>query len=243
MAKFFDLVARKILFKDKRNLQSLDDPYLAMRKLLKGRKVAVALDAGASNGRISRRLLKYFPGVDVYAFEPNPFYKPVLEDFERSERRFHPRYWALSDAEGQVELKIAASAGNTSLFKPGPRLEQYQPEGARIERVESVRAVTLDGWAKEEKLNGVQLMKFDIQGAEVFALKGATRLLSESTLLVYTEVMFNRMYEGGGLVYDIDRVLRPHGFALYDIYKPKHDGNGMLLWANAIFVHTGRLGM
>lgn len=90
MAKFLDLVARRFLLKNKKNLMSLDEPYLVMRKLLNGHKVSVAIDAGASNGRISRRLLNYFPGADVYAFEPNSYYKEVLEEFGRTDNRFHP---------------------------------------------------------------------------------------------------------------------------------------------------------
>jgi hypothetical protein len=30
---------------------------------------------------------------------------------------------------------------------------------------------------------------------------------------------------------------------LYDIYKPKYNPNGLIQWANAMFVHAGRLGL
>jgi len=243
MAKLVDLIVRRLFLKNKSNLLSLDDPYQVIRRLLRGREVKVAIDAGASDGRISRRLLKLFPQSQVYAFEPNPFYRSVLNEFEGNDKRFHPRYYALSDREGEIDLQVAESAGSTSLFMPGPRLKMYQPEGARIKRVEKVRAVSLDDWADEEHIPGVELMKFDIQGAELMALRGAERLLSESTLAIYTEILFNPLYEGGAIFSDIDQLLRKYGFVLYNFYKPKHDKNDLLLWGNAIYAHSGRLGV
>lgn len=243
MAKILDLLVRRLFLKNKRNLLSLDDPYQVIQSLLRGHEVKVAIDAGASDGRISRRLLNIFPRSQVYAFEPNPIYRPVLSEFEGENKRFHPQYYALSDIESDIDLQVTESAGNTSLFTPGPRLKMYQPEGTRINHVEKVRAVTLDHWAMEEKLSSVEFMKFDIQGAELMALKGAARLLSDSTLAIYTEILFNPLYEGGAIFSDIDQLLRKYGFVLYNFYKPKHDKNDLLLWANAIFVHSGRLGL
>jgi hypothetical protein len=60
---------------------------------------------------------------------------------------------------------------------------------------------------------------------------------------VYTEICFNAIYDDGGLYSEIDLFLREHGFGLYDIYKPRYGPNGLLLWANAIFVHAERLGV
>ena len=47
-------------------------------------------------------------------------------------------------------------------------------------------------------------------------------------------------YEGGALYSEIDLFLRQNGFGLYDMYKPIHGPNGLLMWANAIFVNVQR---
>ena len=86
-------------------------------------------------------------------------------------------------------------------------------------------------------------MKFDIQGGEVNALKGATTMLQTSTMLVYVEVLFNPLYEGGAIFSDLDAQLRTVDFLLYNIYKPKVDKNGQLLYANAIYIHANRLSL
>ena len=84
-------------------------------------------------------------------------------------------------------------------------------------------------------------MKLDIQGGELAALRGAEGLLRSGTLAVYTEVLFNPLYEHGALFGEIDQFLRTCGFALFNLFKPAADERGLLLWGNALYVHVERL--
>jgi hypothetical protein len=142
-----------------------------------------------------------------------------------------------------VDLQVTGSPGNTSLFRPGSRLKAIDPQGTSIKRVEKVETVTIDGWAKRNGNPPIQLMKFDIQGGELNAFRGATHMLSSSTLLVYTEILFNALYDGGAICSQLDLCLREYGFVLYDLFKPKYASNGLLMWGNAIFLHANRLGI
>jgi hypothetical protein len=53
----FSIFIKKKVVGKNQNLVSLDEPYRAMAHLLKGRRITGIIDAGASDGRISRRLL------------------------------------------------------------------------------------------------------------------------------------------------------------------------------------------
>ena len=240
--KFSTFIKKKFLGKDK-NLVSLEDPFEVMARLLKNHRITGILDAGASDGRISRRLLRRFPSAQAYAFEPNPFYSDSLQKYAKGDSRFHPYFLALSDHEGTAELYITRSPGNTSLLTPGRRLKEIDPHGSFIEKLEKVKVVTIDDWTKRNGDLAVHLMKFDIQGNELKALRGATHTLKYSTLLVYTEIWFNCPYEDGAIYGEIDLFLRKCGFVLYDIYKPKYNESGLLMWGNAIFVNNQRLGI
>jgi FkbM family methyltransferase len=242
MAKWFRFFLRKTLFAKKKNLVSLDDPYATIAQLLRRYQVTGIIDAGASNGRISRRLLRLFPEALVYAFEPNPSYTEILQQYAAKNSRFQPQFCALSDHEGIVDLHVTESLGNTSLFIPGSRLKEMDPLGTSIKSVEKVEAVTIDGWAKRNNDPAIQMMKFDIQGGELRAFRGAAHMFSSSTVLVYTEILFNSLYNGGAIYSQIDLCLREYGFVLYDIFKPKYGSNGLLMWGNAIFFHADRLG-
>jgi len=232
---------KKKLFGGKRNLVSLEEPYAVMARLLKGSAVTGILDAGASNGHISQRLLSWFPRATAYAFEPNPLYVQTLQDLNRRDPRVRPQFVALSDRVGRERLHIMGSPGATSLLKPAERLKDVAPAGAVVKQVSDVDVVTIDDWAVRNGNPSIELMKFDIQGAELKALRGAERMLRDSTLLVYTEIWFNAVYEGSPLYSEIDAFLRTQGFALYDIYKPKYDPHGLLVWADAIFLNLGKV--
>lgn len=240
--KLSDLARKKLLGKDQ-NLVSLEDAFDVMQRLLKPVAVTGLLDAGASDGRISRRLLKRFPGARSFAFEPNPLYRPALEAYAAEDERFCPQYLALSDTEGAAVLHVTDSAGNTSLFRPGAGFDRIDPAGARVAQETPIETVTLDGWAQRNGRPAIQAMKFDIQGAELRALRGAARMLEEHTCLIYSEIWFHSVYEGGAVFSEIDGFLRERGFVLYDLYKPKYNDRGLIQWSNSIFVHRKRLGL
>lgn len=241
MASRFSTFLKKKILRKNQNLISLEEPYDMMRRLLAGHAVIGILDAGASRGHICERMLKRFPDAQAYAFEPNPLYKKILEEYAARESRFHPQFAALSDHEGTAELHLTESPGNTSLLNPTEKFSQIDPDGAVIKETVSVPIVTIDQWAKNHNTD-IQLMKFDIQGYELAALKGATQTLRSSTLLIYTEIWFNSVYEDGALFSEIDLFLRRQGFVLYDICKPKYNRARCIQWANAMFVHAERLG-
>lgn len=240
--QFSTFIKKRILGKDK-NLVSLYEPYQVMSRLLKGREVTGIIDAGASDGRVSKKLLQKFPAAQVYAFEPNPIYADTLTKYAKAEPRFHPEFLALSDREGTATLYVTESPGCTSLLSPGKRLREISPQGAAVKHLEETRVVTIDEWAKRNGSPAIQLMKFDIQGAELKALRGATCLLAGPALLVYAEIWFNPVYDDAAIYSEVDLFLREYGFVLYDVFRPKYDRNGMIMWGNAIFLNLKQVAL
>jgi len=234
------LFLKKVIIGKSKNLISLEDPFAKMQRLLQGQPVTGILDAGASHGRISRKFLTRFPQAEVFAFEPNSRYSETLQQYAREEPRFHPYFIALSDEKGRARLNLTTAPGSTSLLTPNRRMRELFSADASVESSTEVDVTTIDDWVQSNGNPRLQILKFDIQGAELKALRGATRTLRESASLIYIELWFNPGYEGGPLYGDIDSFLRSQGFALFDIYKPKYDPRGVLTWANAIFVKAGR---
>jgi FkbM family methyltransferase len=240
--QFSSFIKKKLLGENK-NLVSLNDSYGVISQLLKGHEITGIIDAGASNGRISKRLLRRFPKAQVYAFEPNPYFTEALRNYAGKDNRLHPQFVALSDHEGDVELYITKATGSTSLFVPGEGLKEWRPQGSSVVDVKRVELVTIDEWVKRNGDPAIQLMKFDIQAGELLALRGAVRVLETSTLLVYTEVWFNHMYKKGALFSEIDLFFRQYGFLLYDMYKLRYNTKGLIVSGCAIFVNGQKLGI
>ncbi|MCJ7543396.1 MAG: FkbM family methyltransferase [Phycisphaerae bacterium] len=234
---------RRVLWGKHGNLTSLDDPWKIIPSLLAGREVTTLIDAGASDGRITHRLLRAFPQATAYLFEPNPAYAEALREYADRDRRVRPQLLALADRQGELEFYETASRGSCSLLKPSRHLADNFPQEASVRRVSRVPAVRLDDWARQSGLASIEVVKLDIQGAELAACRGGREILQQSTLLIYTEVWFRRLYEGGAVFGEIDQFLRELGFALYSLYKPKSDARGFLSWANALYLHADRLGI
>lgn len=235
MSNRFSARLKKLFLGKDQNLISLDEPYRTIGRLLEGIPVRGILDAGASNGHIARRLLGLFPSATAYAFEPNPAYQPVLDELAARDPRIRPQYMALSDHEGAENLFITESAGNTSLLAPNQTLRQLSPDGSKVRSVTPVEVLSLDAWAQKNRIESIELMKFDIQGGELKAMYGAARMLQTHTRLVYTEIWFNPSYNDSPIFSDIDLFLRDVGFLLHDLYGPKYGPGRRLLWANALY--------
>ncbi len=240
--RFSAFLKKKLLGKDQ-NLVSLEYPYEIIARLLKDAGVCRVVDAGASNGHISRRLSKIFPSADIHAFEPNSMYQATLEEYAKADSRFHPYFTALSDHAGTEKLYITESAGNTSLLSPGAGLKEISPEGSKIKNIVDIPVTSLDIWAEQNNIDSVELMKFDIQGGELKALCGAAGLLENTTVAVYTEVWFNSTYEQGAMFGQIDAMLHGRGFVLYDLYQPKYGPGNVIMWANALYIKPKKLGL
>lgn len=90
------------------------------------------------------------------------------------------------------------------------------------------------------------LLKLDIQGSELDALKGAEKLLNK-TLVIHTEAEFSPVYRNQPLFADIDTYLRENEFEFIDFismgynrYKafPNEYSKSRLLWTDCIYLKS-----
>ncbi len=241
MAKPLKSLLKRLIHGRHGNLTSLGDHYADMQKLLQGRTITGLMDAGASDGRVTRKFLKAFPDASAYLFEPHPTYREKLKDYAKADKRINPQFVALSDTKGELTLNLNQQTGMTSIFETNKLSAELFPEGESNQQPTTVPVTTIDSWREQNGNPPFEIMKFDLQAAELKALHGASRTLTESTLIIYTEVFFNPLYEDGALFSQIDLLLREYGFSLFNIYKPKASKQGMLLWANAVYVNTDKI--
>jgi FkbM family methyltransferase len=138
----------------------------------------VVLDGGAHVGEYVQGVLDARPRAAIHAFEPG------ADTFAALGRRFphgvHLHNYGLSDSEGDaswyVDGKLAFGA---SLF-PQERRNWQHHDG--FERVGKVKIRTIDSVCAEEGIDRIDLLKLDIEGAELAALKGARRMLNRKRI-------------------------------------------------------------
>lgn len=182
---------------------------------------------------------------EVVGFEPNLQAHAVLQQKKGPRETYLPL--AIGDGKRHT-LHHCHAPGMTSLLEPNPdvlALFHGFPDWGRVVRTEEVDTVRLDD---VPETRGLDLLKIDIQGAELMAFENAPRRLA-GALVIQTEVEFLAMYRGQPLYGDVERFLRARGFMLHRfeplvsrVVKPLVLGGDIfagftqLFWADAIFV-------
>lgn len=192
-----------------------DPDYRGFRSLAAGRPAGLFLDLGANRGHSARGFAKLVPGWDVLSVEPNPLHEPSLRRLAQKDPRFRYRMAAIDGTSGQertlyvpffrgiplhsaAAITLAEARGGIELSFPG--------QASRIRYVEfKTLTTTIDDLGVVP-----QIVKFDIQGAELDALKGATHTLTVSSPDLLVEITFA---EGSLIDY-----LAPFGYRPY-VYR------------------------
>ena len=182
--------------------------------------------------------LEHFPNSRVIALEPEPANFAIAKAaFAPFCERIELLPFALTDRDGSVALRVTSHSGAHSLLEVGD-MRYYDAPVETLVPIE-VRAVTLDSLLAAHQLDQLDILKMDIQGAELLALHGAGKLLSRHAVrLIALEVLFQPLYRSQPTFWDIADHLRSLGYALQGLYDQRHhaDKHGILRWADAVFV-------
>lgn len=120
---------------------------------------------------------------------------------------------AIGAADGSADFHLCRKGEVSSTFRPDRDFLDRFADPGRFDIVEtlSMPVIPLD----QAGIGRCDFLKADIQGGELDALRGGTRLL-ESCFGLELEVEFQPLYEGQPLFYDVARFAAEQGFALVD---------------------------
>jgi len=223
-----------------RSLASHHDPFVDQRRLVPGARTV--FDLGANAGQTAQKYVELFPNATIHSFEPfTDSYTNLVRRHAR-QPRVHPHNVAIGDADGHANLFLNNYHETNSLFPVAPesrRLVGTELTGTK--GATQIPMVTLDSFCSGEAIAHIDVLKMDIQGAELLALKGAAGLLRGSAIsVIYTEVLFAELYRGQAFMTDLWSHLRQYDYSLYGIYNLCHgvsaDSLTELAWGDALFV-------
>lgn len=242
------------LFDDERSANAL-----LWRELVFGRlpravreragKVAVVDVGASSHGRLTEPYapLILLDAAQVTGFEPDEQECQKLSAMYGGHGtfRFIP---AFVGRGGEAKFHETNWFMTGSLYPPNvPLLERFLGLGEVVRPVaeHAVRTVALKDVSG---LGAMDMLKIDVQGAELDVFQGAGTLL-EQALLIWTEVEFVPLYKNQPLFAEVDSFLRGKGFSFfafdgiasrplgcYATATPVRGTRMQALWADAIFV-------
>jgi FkbM family methyltransferase len=173
------------------------------------------IDVGAHIGSILSEVIRYDPSIKLYAVEPIP---EKIDSLRRKFPAIQVFGCALGESEGEAAFfENTKHSGYSSLGRPANSV-------ASIEKKVPLR--TLDGLISSKKID---VIKIDVEGAELGVLRGGNDLIAANRPLV--------LFESGppkddGLGYTKELMwqwLDEHNFDVVLPNRVAHDGPGLSL--------------
>ncbi len=193
------------------------------------------LDVGANVGQFTVAAAKLFPHAKIHSFEPLPECVDQLRKNIAVLNNISVYPIAVGDSEGEVQFHVNSHSHSSSILPLTSSHRQAFPDARESNEIK-VNVSTLD-----KILSGVDiitpcLLKLDVQGYEVHALRGAEETLKNVDYVII-ETSFKCMYKGELLFVDVVKIMESYGFRFLRpvgwLSDPK---TGEILQMDALFI-------
>tara|TARA_A100001015_G_scaffold223370_1_gene251575 strand:- start:105 stop:854 length:750 start_codon:yes stop_codon:yes gene_type:complete len=185
------------------------------------------VDVGCFKGTWTNRLLKFFPYSKYILFDADDKNIKYLDELKSKNKNINYKIKLLSDDEKNYDFFSMASG--SSIFE---EQTNYSREIIKIES--SLLYNELPNDIKNSKSN---LIKLDVQGAELKVLAGLKELINNFEVIIL-EVSLHKYNKGSPLFYEVISYMQNKKYILYDIYDLKRLGNidSYLLQFDCVFL-------
>jgi FkbM family methyltransferase len=212
-----------------------------------GNSALTIFDVGTHVGDTTKEYLEHFPSAKVFGFEADKPNFAAAERFLKQSTRpkllrsAPPRYKlfnvAIGERDATATFHQSIRSAAHSLLPIGAN--DYMGEDVHEVGTSTVQMRSLDSVASDHGLSSIDILKMDIQGGELGALKGAADLLSRRAIkLIALEVLFTPLYHGQPQFWDIGRFLDNFGYSFFRIYDQQHHArnHNTVCFADVIFL-------
>ncbi len=185
------------------------------------REGMTVFDVGANVGELTL-IFSRFVGEsgNVYAFEASSsvFKKLEIICCAAGRRNVTLNHLALSDKNGSIKLNVyeeAYSSFNSQATRP---LKNYgldlEPIGA-----EETSAITLDNYCENKKIERIDLLKIDVEGAELQVLRGAREMLKSKLIACLTFEFGQTTFDMGNDPAEIEDFLKSVNYKITNLVQ------------------------
>jgi len=204
-----------------------------------GPNLVTVVDIGANRGQFSLAVRRWAPGAQVVAFEPLAAPADRFRKVFQDDSKVVLHQAAIGPEAGEAIIHVSAADDSSSLL-PISQLQQRLFPGTGEVRTETIKVGRLADFVSTKEIAGPALLKLDVQGFELEALRGCEDLL-ECFACVYAECSFVELYSGQALAHDVIEWLARHGFILTGVYNPCYEKKGKTVQGDFLFAKMGGL--
>ena len=206
--------------------QAMDEALSGLARF--GFNPSTIIDGGANRGEWAKAARSTFPSSHIHLVEPLPKCIDCLREMAATDGRMtvHP-YAATVAGVTEVTFNLVGDDGMSTAA-------QVALPGERFPNEMILPASTLDAMLGQSIKPGM-LLKLDLQGHEIEAMKGATNVL-KCVEVIICEVAFYPVNDTGRPVFaDVMSFVSPLGFVLFDFASlvGRYDDN-RLQWGDIV---------
>jgi FkbM family methyltransferase len=181
-------------------------------RIINGLKLDTVIDVGANRGQFALCIRRHYPQAQIFSFEP--LSKPA-ETYQKTfagDTRVRLFRSAIGPESRTAQMHVSRWDVASSLL-PIAQAQHDNFPFTEESRQESVSVSPLSASLDRQSINGVAMLKLDVQGYELTALQGCADLLDRFQF-VYVEASFVELYVGQALASDVIAFLLGNGFKL-----------------------------
>jgi FkbM family methyltransferase len=202
-------------------------------EVLRSLNCRTVVDIGANRGQFALVARSSFPGATIISFEPLSAPASLFRRVFSGDDSVKMHELAIGPESTNTTMHVSGRDDSSSLLPISSLQEEMFPGTSEVDTAD-VRVAPLDAVIVAEDLVGPSLLKLDVQGFELEALRGCEPLLTEFQW-VYCECSFVELYSGQRLAADIIEWLSDRGFRIKGIYNPSFDRDGLAIQADFMF--------
>lgn len=178
--------------------------------LARGFKCECAYDVGAYQGDWTKWFYRRWPEAKVYMFEALEEMAPKLNEICETYQNAELISMGIGDQDSELEFTIWDSLSGSSLMpQPGQKWDSLQKR--------KINVSTIDTLLSSQKIKIPQMAKLDVQGYELKALEGATKLFGQTEVFVLEVSLYHSLGSEQPVASDVIKFMAERDYVLFDI--------------------------
>jgi len=191
------------------------------------------VDIGANKGQFSLACYRWCPIARIIAFEPLLGPANVFKAIFKSNNNVELHLVAVGPEVTRSLMHISAREDSSSLLPIGKiQVENFSGTN-EIGKIE-IFVSPLSEYLRADDISSPAMLKLDVQGFEMEALKGCESLLDRFDS-IYCECSFIELYSGQKLAYEVIQWLYCRNFRLDGVFNTSYDSGGSPVQADFSF--------
>lgn len=202
-------------------------------RVLSGLNCRAVVDIGANRGQFALIARQCQPKASVISFEPLPAAALKFRAVFEGDDRVALHEVAIGPASGNTTIHVSRRDDSSSLLPITSTQVALFPGTGEVSTA-TVRVGPLRDFISAAEIQPPALLKLDVQGYELEALRGCEDLLDRFAY-VYAECSFVELYGGQPLADEVIAWLHERGFRLRGVHNMEHDRGGRAIQADFLF--------